>query len=502
LDATSKVPAANLPTPVAPVADHGALTGLADNDHPQYALAANTPTKTYVDQNEHLIVRLNGNWNYKGQVITARPTTIPPLGEGAKAIWDSSTDASYATYPPLAVVGDVWYPHGTVTPVIYTPPTATSGAAFSTAKQTGGLTVASSNASATQKADADYVCDGTADQVEINAALIKATRPGDGFGGEGHIAVYLVGPDFSISDSILMPPSVSLRGNGRGTLIKPPTAQADKGAIMLLNANCNKFTIESLTIGLPDSVKFGWDGIRLLGNASGATYDLDTGSDGYVFIRDVFVLDTFKKGFWVGGVAGGNGMRGTQITDCVSWNAVGIGVHIDGASDSQLRNIVSCGNAGRAAGFVISGGNTMLTACKAYYRGNASGGNASSGFELLSSRVSAHGCEAQDNGGHGFLISGTDCTVAGCIADSNAAQDSTKAGFYVSNDAVLSGVHAFDRAQSSLKQNNGIIFSGSPQVYVDGVVGVASGSNQVSGTACSGSYGRVVRKGSTVWSVG
>lgn len=39
LDASGKVPSANLPTIVT---DHGTLTGLADDDHPQYALANGT----------------------------------------------------------------------------------------------------------------------------------------------------------------------------------------------------------------------------------------------------------------------------------------------------------------------------------------------------------------------------------------------------------------------------------------------------------------------------
>lgn len=56
-------------------------------------------------------------------------------------------------------------------------------------------------------ADCDYLCDGTADDVEINAALTTALQKG---GGE----VRLLAGDYNISQTVFVHPFTCLRGNG------------------------------------------------------------------------------------------------------------------------------------------------------------------------------------------------------------------------------------------------------------------------------------------------
>lgn len=66
---------------------------------------------------DHLIVWSGGNWVYRGNVVVARPTTIPAYGLGARAVWDTSMDSTVTTPPAFAITGDVWFPHGDVDPL-------------------------------------------------------------------------------------------------------------------------------------------------------------------------------------------------------------------------------------------------------------------------------------------------------------------------------------------------------------------------------------------------
>src|SRR5690606_12953984 len=72
------------------------------------------------------------------------------------------------------------------------------------------MIVAASNSPASIKDTADYVADGTADQVEINAALTAAA------GG----SVYLAEGTYVANATILVPNNTTLAGAGKGTVIE------------------------------------------------------------------------------------------------------------------------------------------------------------------------------------------------------------------------------------------------------------------------------------------
>jgi hypothetical protein len=60
-------------------------------------------------------VRWNGSaWRYNGTTITVRPS-VPAWPDG-EVTWDTSLYSAFTTPPPLAVTGDKWLPHGSVTP--------------------------------------------------------------------------------------------------------------------------------------------------------------------------------------------------------------------------------------------------------------------------------------------------------------------------------------------------------------------------------------------------
>lgn len=66
---------------------------------------------------EHIITWTNDTWVYRGNVVVARPATIPAYALGSRAVWDTSLDETVTTPPVMAIVGDVWFPHGDVDPL-------------------------------------------------------------------------------------------------------------------------------------------------------------------------------------------------------------------------------------------------------------------------------------------------------------------------------------------------------------------------------------------------
>lgn len=86
------------------------------------------------------------------------------------------------------------------------------------------LFVAAADASALVRAQADYVCDGTADEVQINAALAALPAPGG--------AVLLSEGTFTLANTVSLPASnITLAGQGRGTLVRITAAVAGKHII-------------------------------------------------------------------------------------------------------------------------------------------------------------------------------------------------------------------------------------------------------------------------------
>jgi hypothetical protein len=368
----------------------------------------------------------------------------------------------------------------------------------------GVLTVASSESPQSVKDACDYVCTGTNDQTVINQALLQASRAGDGFGGDGYIGVHLVGPTFYVANngttSITMYPSTHLFGSGPGTLIRPmwPT-NVDRGAIELLDSTTGHVRVSNLSIGKINATSFNGHGIKFTGTGTGDQYELKTGNDPYCIIDHIMVLFAGKKGIYITGTSGG--MRETQISHSILWNAAEEGILVDSSSDCQISDCRANGG-GSYPRFSLSGGNSKIANCKAYYSGGSSNLNAD-GYQVSSSRCEVVGCAAQDNGRWGFNITSSSANISACTADSNSRLQSDGGGFLITNNCSAQGLVAFDRGQTpSSPQNQGIVFTGSPQVNVTGYVSVDSGSNHVVGAVGANSFARIVRNGTTLFSAG
>lgn len=364
----------------------------------------------------------------------------------------------------------------------------------------GAVTVASADAPVAVQNACDYVCTGTNDQTIINQALQAASRANDGFSGDGRIGVCLVGPTFYVgnnnSTSITMYPNTHLFGFGQGTLISPQftTVGIDRGVIELYDNMTSHTKVSDLTIARTGATKWEGHGIKYVGSGVGDNYEIKSGNDAYNRIENVWIGFAKGKGAWISGTAGGS--RETQIMHCVFWSCDQQGLFIDGSSDSQISDCRANGGDGYAA-FDLGGGNTKIANCKAYYTDNHDG------FSISSSRCEIANCAAQDNGRWGFRFTGSNVTASGLVADSNARNDAAGGGFAIQSSGVYEALHAFDRGQTPASpQNRGIVFTGSPEVYLSGRVAVDSGSNYIVNSPSAGSYARVIRNGSTLYSVG
>ena len=397
-----------------------------------------------------------------------------------------------------------------VTPGVVSVAGGGGGGGIFTTPRLGAVRVASNALPADVKAQCDFVCDGVDDQAQINAALALATRPGDGFGGEGYGTVRLVGPSFSIADDnatpILGHPNTILEGGGAGTLVSPKwtSTTVDRGCIELVTQGTTRFKVYNLTIGhaAADSSKFNGHGIKFQGNGTGGTYELPTGADAYLQVQDVNIHYPRGHGVYTLGTAGDpSGCRGfraksVSVRGASNSTATGDGFRID-SSDAKL---MDCTCADVLVGFRIMGGSQKITHCKTFY-------TVGDGFSVESSLAELSACAAQDCGRWGFNFATSNYTAHGISADSCARRDQTGGGVLVAAWGSIFGVHCSDRAQTPASlQNRGIMFSGSPQVYIDGYVEAPTDRTNfvdwVVGSPGAGSYGRIVRNGTTVWAVG
>lgn len=73
------------------------------------------------------------------------------------------------------------------------------------------LVVAASDSSAKSKAQADYVCDGTDDHVEINAAIASISTTGG--------KIQLLEGTYNLSDSVLLSSNITFEGMGKATVL-------------------------------------------------------------------------------------------------------------------------------------------------------------------------------------------------------------------------------------------------------------------------------------------
>ncbi len=164
--------------------------------------------------------------------------------------------------------------------------------------RTATYVVAASDAPSHVKKQADYVCDGTDDQVEIQAAI-------DALPAEGG-SVHLTAGTFSAA-TIILRSNVSLSGEGAATLLVCPAATS---------ANVIQATPLSVNIMITDLTVDG----NKAGNTDQSDVTLQNGiylyNCGYWTIRNVYARNCHQTGISIGGIKGTYNHQHGEIVGC------------------------------------------------------------------------------------------------------------------------------------------------------------------------------------------
>ena len=184
--------------------------------------------------------------------------------------------------------------------------------------------VAANSAPAAVKAVAEYTCDGTADQVQINAALTDVASTGG--------LVQLTPGQYNLSASVTVPVStgVQLRGSGWGTVLQVGSGMAAYGIAFSTTAgNVTGATLAEFKVDANGSVA---------GAASGGIY-----AKGAVqcLIDHVWVTNPYDAGLWLHEISGGNVGHHNRVRAClfdatVTVTGHGQGVRMQASDENWL----------------------------------------------------------------------------------------------------------------------------------------------------------------------
>lgn len=294
------------------------------------------------------------------------------------------------------------------------------------------ILVASATASIEVKRAADpYVCDGTADNVEINAAIAATLN------------VVLSEGTFHYAANMPMRSYLDIGGVGKGTKLTP-SADVDGFVIPTAAKSTTELcVIHDLWLEGGKASRASGSGIVLDNGAVGDWAPASGGDVSYHTIRDVHITDFKEHGIWItGSTPSGGQFSHVFIHGCDKY-----GFYCQ-SPDAQLSG-VAVGTAG-LSGFYFDGsaGNAMFSYCSAYYCG-ATTPATNYGFYLGGSAMHLDNCSAQDNYGIGYRIDSHELMLGTCLADSNGrAAANTYDGFDISAGAynlTMNGCTAFDR---------------------------------------------------------
>jgi len=309
--------------------------------------------------------------------------------------------------------------------------------------------VAPSSASEAQKQLADYVCDGVADELEINAALMDASIAGGadankaslGYGG----AVYLLPGKYCVSDSdddgaaIVLQNRVDLIGVGN---LHSVVIHGDDncGNVIYFKAKTSDYGVEQGQFRLKN-LEVGASLVQ--SGKSWAIYIEDDGTtDPYDCIyENIYTTRTKSGGMYVkfewashyeqctfehthGDGYRSNGASGTVFNACYFAHCYKHGCFIEGGSNIRF---IGCS-------FDDNGGRPALRNVK---------GTGESGLYINDARVcdvSIIGCTASNNSGDGFEVqTGSHILFDSCVAyknNWNESEQNEKAGFCIRGSTV------------------------------------------------------------------
>lgn len=181
------------------------------------------------------------------------------------------------------------------------------------------LLIAASNSSTKGKEMADYTCDGTADESEINTAIASLSS-----GGE----VHLLEGTYYIASTITMASNVKLSGCGNGTILKIPNS--NNSSMSVITATAINFQVSDLQI----------DGNKTnnsSGTQNGISFSINTSIPTCYIIDKIYVHDMRNYGLVGGGTE--DYYWGGTISNCFITNCGSDGIQL-GCQGNIIGNIL------------------------------------------------------------------------------------------------------------------------------------------------------------------
>lgn len=339
------------------------------------------------------------------------------------------------------------------------PPTARKVLAGTASGQSGWvdyvagatIVVAASNAGAASKAVATYVCDGVADEVEIDAAL-QALPTGGG-------VVRLTEGTFALSGAPLLQmrkANSHLVGAGMDATILRVVDNAGTAVnatlITMALASCS---VRDLTI----------NGNKATNAARTSMFGIQvSGSGADVLVERVRITSGPGYGFLVGTTA-----VNARLVSCIADSNTGQGFIVRSSGVTAQPVVDRCISRSNSYGFNSDSGPVLFTNCAAI-------SNVNDGFNASAAQTRLVGCDAYANAGVGIVVSGAFAEVIGCRSVQNATF-----GLYAitGGDMLIVGNHVVSNGQ------HGLIAQGSRAL----VVGNRAFGN---GTVTNNTYGNIL----------
>ncbi len=281
------------------------------------------------------------------------------------------------------------------------------------AQRSASKVIAASNASLESRSSADTVCDGTADDAEIQAALDIVAAAGGG-------VVEITEGTFNCPTGLTIDDSVVLRGTGWGSVLKLPDATNPAGDFaMVQNENAGTGTNERLGV---QNLCIDLNQTNNTGNLRGICLE----GVSLAYITNVLVYDAKYHAVRLRGACNYITLQGCLLGFGDAVNGVGIGVLDDGAG-AYPRFVQLIGNTldTLAIGIDLQSPHTIslvgntLTGCDTY------------GIRLYGAyNCTVAGNTIKDGDGDGILL---DNSAAGNAVHGNTVTTVGASGIYVNN---------------------------------------------------------------------
>lgn len=322
------------------------------------------------------------------------------------------------------------------------------------------------------KVGASLTCDGTADQVQVQAAIdIAAALPArNGASPAGALQrgkVILAGGQFNFSGTAQLYSGVSVVGSGWLTQVRAVSNNA-VGLFSLAEPGAHVTELAHMWLDGNFASGGSCSGVYYLMDSTGTGTYPAVSPDSYHMVHDLLITN-FSSGSRTGirftQVSGNN--RGNFIYSCQIRNCSANGIWIDSSSDCSV-DLIHMGDC--PVGFRVAGGNTRLTNIKAYYADTC-------GILVTSGRCTISGAEVQDSV-IGMQVSGSEFTGSGICLDTCQTD-----GLLISGSgASIAGLKVFLRGSGRYAtQTNGVrATAGTPLIF--GSVTGANITNDIVGT--------------------